>query len=163
MDLELKAKPFLYGLKKLLELSGDPFDRDRELFRILEYVCLTARQKEVLSFLHHCGPDRACDKYYTQGLYIDMNKYPNYMFIDFDSARGPYSPTYEAVSPNTGRSPSPEVMEAIEAQIASHKAVSPNDEPSTAPLPVEAGSSVKHASDRGGGKTTFKTACVDEH
>jgi hypothetical protein len=139
MDLELKAKPFLYGLKKLLELSGDPFDRDRELFRILESLCLTARQKEVLSFLHHCGPDRASDKYYTQGLYIDMNKYPNYMFIDFDSARGPYSPTHEAVSP--GRSPSPEVLEAIEAQIASQKAVSPNVEPSTAPLPGEAGSS----------------------
>ena len=139
MDLELKAKPFLYGLKKLLELSDSPFDRDRELFGILESIRLTAGQKEVLSFLHHCGPDRASDKYYKQGLYIDMNKYPNYMFIDFDSARGPYSPTHEAVAPVS--SPSSEVMEAIEAQIASHKAVSPNDDQSTAPLPGEAGSS----------------------
>ena len=38
MDLELKAQPFLYGLKKLLELPDRPFDRDRELFGILEYV-----------------------------------------------------------------------------------------------------------------------------
>ena len=69
-----------------------------------------------------------------------MNKYPNYMFIDFDSARGSYTPTHDAVSP---RSPSPEVLEAIEAQIASQKAVSPNDEQSTAPLPGEAGSSLR--------------------
>ena len=72
-----------------------------------------------------------------------MNKFPNYLFIPFNIANSAsYSPTYSPVnSRHSSRPSSPEVLEVEVVAVTNAETVSASDEPSTAPLPGEAGTS----------------------